>query len=806
MITLHLTLGTSSTATENVTACSSYTWHGTTYTTSGTHTFSSTNGSGCTLVTTLNLTITQPSSSSTTVTVCSSSLPYSWNGNSYSSAGTYSVVLTNAAGCDSTATLILNVSSFSVSASIGGPTAICSYTGSTGGNATYSVTAVAASGYVWTVPAGATLVSGQGSSSILVHFATTFAGGNISVVVSSACGSPISRSITLGKPAKPASPVAIIGATNACAYIGTSTPVTYSIAPVADALSYLWTLPSNTVLVGGSLNSTSVTITFTSGFQGGTLAQRTIGVIAISGCGNSAAKTLAIANAIPATPKAVVGPTNPCPYMDGAVATYYVNKVANATSYSWSVPAVGATIVSHPNGSGVNDTVITVAFDPSLPTILSSTDVISCAAISPCGNGIAKTLSLKRGALKGPAFAGTFLLDVCQYMIGTSNSAGTPVTYKIYKVAGATSYSWTLSSSGATIIDHPAGSGENDTAITVLFDISFPSTGATITVNGQNGCGAGPNTVSKPIKPVMSATPGTISGPVDACTSIATGAAYTYTIRKVPTATSYSWAAVNSTAGAAGSAVITGHPALTASGDASLDTSITVVFSGAFTGGYISVSSVRNCGVSVAKTLAVSTKKIALPTTFAITGATVVCPGQTVTYSCTAVANANSYTWVAPATATITGGQGTTTVSITYGSVLPAAVGKVGVTPSSLCGGGAQKTISVSKGACRVADVTARVQTATGLVTTTTGNNLDVSIYPNPSRGNFNIAINSSDKVNAAQVEIVNEYGQVVYSRTASNNNGVVELKVNNNLTNGIYMVTCTVDGQKVTKRLVINR
>ncbi|MFT3678711.1 MAG: IPT/TIG domain-containing protein [Ferruginibacter sp.] len=45
----------------------------------------------------------------TDIMVCSSMLPYAWNGNSYVVAGMYSVVLKNAAGCDSIATLKLAV-------------------------------------------------------------------------------------------------------------------------------------------------------------------------------------------------------------------------------------------------------------------------------------------------------------------------------------------------------------------------------------------------------------------------------------------------------------------------------------------------------------------------------------------------------------------------------------------------------------------------------------------------------------------------------------------------------------------------
>src|SRR5437762_12258018 len=42
-------------------------------------------------------------------TICENQLPYTWNGLSLTAAGTYSDTLTSAAGCDSLATLILNI-------------------------------------------------------------------------------------------------------------------------------------------------------------------------------------------------------------------------------------------------------------------------------------------------------------------------------------------------------------------------------------------------------------------------------------------------------------------------------------------------------------------------------------------------------------------------------------------------------------------------------------------------------------------------------------------------------------------------
>jgi len=95
-----------STSTSSATACDSLVWNGTTYTTSGTYTWSGTNAAGCDSTATLNLTVNNPSSSTTTTTACDSLV---WNGTTYTTSGTYTWSGTNAAGCDSTATLNLTV-------------------------------------------------------------------------------------------------------------------------------------------------------------------------------------------------------------------------------------------------------------------------------------------------------------------------------------------------------------------------------------------------------------------------------------------------------------------------------------------------------------------------------------------------------------------------------------------------------------------------------------------------------------------------------------------------------------------------
>ncbi len=59
----------------------------------------------------LKMSVCTPNSSTTNQTICSNQLPYTWNGQTITVAGTFQAILTNAGGCDSTATLVLTVNS-----------------------------------------------------------------------------------------------------------------------------------------------------------------------------------------------------------------------------------------------------------------------------------------------------------------------------------------------------------------------------------------------------------------------------------------------------------------------------------------------------------------------------------------------------------------------------------------------------------------------------------------------------------------------------------------------------------------------
>ncbi len=106
VLTLHLTINQPLAELVEATACDSYEWDGETYTESGTYEKTFTASNGCDSVVTLHLTINQPLAEQVEATACDS---YEWNGETYTESGTYEKTLTASNGCDSVVTLHLTV-------------------------------------------------------------------------------------------------------------------------------------------------------------------------------------------------------------------------------------------------------------------------------------------------------------------------------------------------------------------------------------------------------------------------------------------------------------------------------------------------------------------------------------------------------------------------------------------------------------------------------------------------------------------------------------------------------------------------
>lgn len=112
--TLHLTINPKYAFTENQSICqgSNYHWHGADYSTSGTYTKTYTSSLGCDSVYTLHLTINPVYAFTEDHSMCQGST-YNWHGTDYSISGTYTKTYPSILGCDSVYNLQLTVNPIS---------------------------------------------------------------------------------------------------------------------------------------------------------------------------------------------------------------------------------------------------------------------------------------------------------------------------------------------------------------------------------------------------------------------------------------------------------------------------------------------------------------------------------------------------------------------------------------------------------------------------------------------------------------------------------------------------------------------
>jgi hypothetical protein len=177
----------------------------------------------------------------------------------------------------------------SAAGTITGPASVCEYTP----NVAYSVGAIAnATSYTWTVPAGSTIISGQGTQNITVNFGNT--SGNVTVTGVNSCGSGTPSSITVTVNPYPAQAGNINGLSSLCA--GAS-GVSYSVPPISNAVTYIWVLPYGATISTGA-GTDSITVDFALNASSGNVT-----VYGNNLCGNGNASSLAVTvNPVPLAP------------------------------------------------------------------------------------------------------------------------------------------------------------------------------------------------------------------------------------------------------------------------------------------------------------------------------------------------------------------------------------------------------------------------------------------------------------------------------------------------------------------------
>jgi len=195
-------------------------------------------------------------------------LPNGWTGTSSTSSltvntgtsgsGNITVKAKNDCGTSDATTIAVSVSNPApvMSGSISGTAIVC--TGS--GGLSYTIPAIAnATSYAWTVPSGWTITGGSGTRAIT---ATAGTSGNITVKAINTCGESADSgnfavSAASGVPASPGvitSPALSLNP-NVCP---PATGITFSVVPVANATSYNWIMPTGWEITSGD-NTNSIT-------------------------------------------------------------------------------------------------------------------------------------------------------------------------------------------------------------------------------------------------------------------------------------------------------------------------------------------------------------------------------------------------------------------------------------------------------------------------------------------------------------------------------------------------------------------
>lgn len=379
-----------------------------------------------------------------------------------------------------------------------------------------------------------------------------------------------SSSLIAGNKVIPGVPGQIIGQTNVCAYVGTSQVITYRINAVPGAELYLWTVPPTVQLISGQ-GTTSISVMFNAGFTAA--ANKQIKVRSISQEGNSADRILYLTSQQPSTPSAINGPSNACLYIGTPnQAVYTTARDAAATGYIWGADPTG-TLITHPNGPGVNDTIIHVTFKNGYKT-----NPITVQAVNNCGFSAARILTVSGsapntpGVISGPT-------NACGYMLPN----GAVATYSINPVAGASSYTWLTPAN--CIVNHPNGAGSSDVVITVQYPSDF--TGGSIAVIASSGCDdSSPRTLN--ISKLNPSTPSAITGvQKTSCPD----REYTYSLTAMPSnATSVAWTVP--------------VDALSISGQGT--SSITVSYPATRVVGLVTATGVSNCASSASRQLNVT--------------------------------------------------------------------------------------------------------------------------------------------------------------------------------------------------------
>lgn len=296
----------------------------------------------------------------------------------YTQTGTYTVYLrihSNATGLNYNTTQTINVITTPVTPGIifGTNSGICE---GSSNQYVYSISSVTdATGYNWTLPAGADTAAFPSLTSIAAEYPNGSVSGAVGVSASNSCGT--SGTSTLAVTISPLPNSAGNNISGSAAVCQGQNNVAFTMSGYTHASSYTWTDLNGTQTTGTSTFTTNIGLSAING---------NISVWGNNSCGVGDTVVLNLTvNPLPGPASGTAGMNNInlCPNPDTLL--YVTNTVANATNYNWSLPA-GASAVG---GNGMDSLLVYYANG-----MAGGAYYISVYGSNTCGNGSADSVGI----------------------------------------------------------------------------------------------------------------------------------------------------------------------------------------------------------------------------------------------------------------------------------------------------------------------------------------------------------------------------------------------------------------------------
>ncbi len=343
------------------------------------------------------------------------SITVKWN-----TPGSQSVTVNynNASGCSALAPVSYPVNIYPIPApSLIGPTYTCK-----DAQAEY-FTDLGMTNYTWVVPASATILSGQGTSHLVVKWNSTGVyplGISYTGIGGCTMSAPAYTNIIVKD--VPQTSGTITGSGQVCAG---ATGIVYTISAVNGATGYEWTVPTGATIASGA-GTNSITVNY-----GAAATSGSVTAAAMNECGLGAPATLSvIVSPLPGAAGVITGVSTVCAGTNSVI--YQISPISGATSYSWTVPT-GATIAS-----GGNTFKVTVNYGSN-----AVSGDVTVSGSNSCGLGVASTLAITVNPIPE-----TPVITANGSLLTSSAAAGNQWYLNGVLISGATGVTYTALESG----------------------------------------------------------------------------------------------------------------------------------------------------------------------------------------------------------------------------------------------------------------------------------------------------------------------------------------------------------------------